>query len=177
MATPLTPAGVKVQGNIKSVFVPTLDMAAPSLALLTGAGALEITNILYADTGRYAVDSGTGAAPRRLGTSRTWQQFGTATESFNGALKYTIDPQAAPGSDGKKAYEKFTVGTTGYIFEVPGIDTDVALAVGQFGRAIPVKFGDPNIIGDTTDEFAEFTVEQAVIVTAPGAGDLVAIVA
>jgi hypothetical protein len=177
MATPLTPAGVKVQGNIKSIFVPTLDMAAPSLAVLTGAGALEITNILYADSGRYAVDSATGAAPRRLGTSRTWQQFGTATESFNGSLRYTIDPQGAAGSDGKKAYEKFTVGTTGYIFEVPGIDTDADLAVGDWGRAIPVKFGDPNIIGDPTDEFAEFTVEQAVIVTAPGAGALVQIVA
>lgn len=177
MATPLTPAGVKVQGNIKTVFVPTLSQTAPSLAAAIGVAALEITNILYADSGRYAVDSATGAAPRRLGTSRTWQQFGTATESFNGALRYTINPQGAAGSDGKKAYEKFTVGTTGFILEVPGIDTDADLAIGQFGRVIPVKFGDPNIIGDPTDEFAEFAVEQAVIVTAPGAGALVAIVA
>lgn len=177
MATPLTPAGVKVQGNIKTVFVPTLSLTAPSLAAIVGAGSLEITNILYADSGRYAVDSATGAAPRRLGTSRTWQQFGTALESFNGVLRYVIDPQAAAASDGKKAYEAFPNGTTGFILEVPGIDTDDDLAVGDFGRVIPVKFGDQNIIGDVTDEFAEFAVEQAVIVTAPGAGALVAIVA
>ena len=177
MATPLTPAGVKVQGNIKTIFVPTLDMAAPSLAVLTGASALEITNILYADAGRYAVDNNTGAAPRRLGTSRTWQQFGTATESFSSVWRYVIDPQSATGSDGKKAYEKFTKDTTGFILEVPGIDTDADLAIGQFGRVIPVKFGDRNIIGDPTDEFAEFVVEQGIIVTAPGAGALVQIVA
>ena len=37
------------------------------------------------------------------------------------------------------------------------VDTDADLEVGDFGRAIPVKLGDPNIIGDPTDEFAEFT--------------------
>lgn len=177
MGTPLTPAGVKVQGNLKTIFVPTIDMALPSLATLTGAGALEITNILYADSGRYTVDSATVTAPRRLGTSRTWQQFGTATESFSGPFRYVVDPQGATGSDGKKALEKFPVGTTGYIFEVPGIDTDADLAVGDWGRPIPVKTGDPNIIGDTTDEAAEYVVEQAFIVTAPGAGPLVQIVA
>lgn len=176
MATPLTPAGVKVQGNIKTIFTPTLDMGAPSLATLTGVDALEITNILYADSGRYTAEQTTGAAPRRVGTTKTWQQFGTTTDSFSGALHYVVDPQAAAASDGKKAYEKFPEGTTGFIFQVPGVDTDADLAVGDFGIPIPVEFGARYIDGDPTDEFNEFGVMQQIIVTAPGAGDLVAVV-
>lgn len=177
MATPLTPAGVKVQGNLKRIYVPTLDPNAPSLATLTGVGALEITNVLYADTGWYQKETTTGAAPRRVGTTKVWQQFGTANESFSGQLRYTVDPQAAAASDGKKAYEAFPEGTVGYVFELPGIDTDADPAVGDFGVPIPVEFGPRYITGDTTDEFAEFTVVQGIIVTAPGAGDLVALVA
>lgn len=177
MAAPLTPTGVKVQGNIKTIFVPTLNAAAPSLATLTATDALEVTNIFYADSGRYTKDTSTGTAPRRLGSKKVWEQAGTTNESFSGAMRYVVDPQAAAGSDGKKAYEKLTEGTTGYLFEVPGIDTDTDLAVGQFGRAIPVKFLAQNITGDPSDEFAEFAVEQGAIVTAPGAGALVAIVA
>ena len=177
MVTPITPAGVKVQNNLKRIFVPTLDTAAPSLATLTGVDALEITNILYADTGWYQSETTTGEAPRRVGTAKTWQQFGSTNESFNGALRYTVDPQAAAASDGKKAWEKFPVGTTGYVFELPGKDTDEDVAVDDFGIGIPIELGSRYITGDTTNEFAEFTVVQGIIVTAPGAGDLVAVVA
>lgn len=176
MAAPLTPAGVNVQGNIKTIFVPSLDAALPSLADLIATDALEVTNILYADTGRYAKETTKGAAPPRLGSTKQWEQFGRSNETY-GDLRYTIDPQGASGSDGKKAWVKFAPGTIGVMFEVPGVATDADLAVGQFGRAIPVKLGARNIEGDTTNEFAEFAVVQSVIVTAPGAGDLVAIVA
>ena len=177
MAAPLTPAGVKVQGNLKTIFVPTLDMEAPSLAALTGVGALEVTNILYASSGRYQAESSTGEAPRRMGSRKQWQQFGSDSESFSGALNYTVDPQATAGSDGKKAYEALPQGTTGYLMQFPGVDVDADLAVGDFGVPIPVEFGKRYIDGDPTDEFAEFMVVQGIIVTAPGAGDLVALVA
>lgn len=177
MAAPITPAGVKVQQNLKTIYVPTLDLATPSLATLTGVDALEVTNILYADAGRYQSESNTGEAPRRLGTGKVWQQFGSTNESFSGQLRYTVDPQATAGSDGKLAWEKFPQGTTGYLFQAPGIDVNADLAVGDFGFGIPVEFGSRFIDGDTTDEFAEFTVVQGIIVTAPGAGDLVALVA
>lgn len=177
MAAPLTPAGVKVQGNLKTIYAPTLDLAAPSLAALTGVGALELTNILYADAGRYQAEDNTGEAPRRMGTAKTWQQFGSTTESFSGVLRYVVDPQAATGSDGKKAYEMLPKGTVGTLFIAPGVDTNADLVVGDFGYGVPVEFGKQVITGDPTDEFAEFAVEQAVIVSAPGAGELVALVA
>lgn len=177
MAAPLTPAGVKVQGNLKTIYVPTLSLTAPSLAVLTGVSALEVTNIFYADAGRYQRETNTGAAPRRQGTRKQWQQGGTTNESLSGALRYVVDPQSAAASDGKKAYETFPAGTTGFLFVAPGIDVDADLAVGDFGYGVPVKFLDRFIDGDPTDEFNEFSVVQSAIVTAPGAGELVAIVA
>lgn len=176
MAEPLTPAGVKVQGNIKAVFVPTLSLTDPDLSDLTGPSAIEMTNIFYADSGRYQAENATGAAPRRLGSRKQWQQFGSLNESFSGVLRYTVDPQGATGSDGKKAYEALPDGTTGVLFFAPGLDTDADLAVDDWGYGVPVEVGPQVITGDPADEFAEFAVEQSVIVVAPGAGALVQIV-
>lgn len=177
MASPLTPAGVKVQGNLHSIYVPTLSLTAPSLADVNDTDAIDLSNIFYADSGRYQAENATGAAPRRLGSKKQWQQFGSLNESFSGVLRYTVDPQGATGSDGKKAFEALPEGTTGVLFIAPGIDIDATLAVGDFGYGVPIKVGKQVITGDPTDEFSEFAVEQAVIVTAPGAGDLVALVA
>jgi hypothetical protein len=177
MAAPLTPAGVKVQGQYKKIYVPTLSLTAPSVAAATAPDALEVTNIWYADSGTYQVDTNIGTAPRRIGTAKAWQIDGETTESFSGSLRYVVAPQAAAGSDGKKAYEKFPAGTTGFVLHMPGVPVDTNLAAGQFGFVVPVKFLARHIDGDVTDEFAEFAVVQGVMVTDPGAGDLVALVA
>jgi hypothetical protein len=177
MAAPLTPAGVKVQGQYKKIYVPTLSLTAPSVAAATAADALEVTNIWYADSGTYQTETNIGTAPRRIGTAKTWQIDGETNESFTGALRYVVNPQAAAGSDGKKAYEKFPAGTTGFVLHMPGVPVDTNLAVGQFGFVVPTKFLVRYIDGDVTNEFAEFAVVQQVIPVAPGAGELVALVA
>ena len=169
------PAGVTAQGSIKVAFAPVMDRLAPSLAQLTAVGALDISCYLYgwAPT----AEANKGAAPRRLCSKRDFEKFGTTTESI-GDLQYTIDPQAAAASDGKKAYEMLVDGTAGYLTERLGKDAqDDDFAVGDFVIVRPVLFGPQTITGDPSDEFAEFTVNQPVAVQAPGAGPLVALVA
>jgi hypothetical protein len=175
MAAPITPAGVNVQGKVKTVFSPTGSLTAPSVATFTGTSALDVSNILYADGWSYTREQAKNPAPRRLGTKRVWEIDGSISESL-GDLRYTVDPQGAAGSDGKKAYEKFPEGTTGYFLMRKGLDVDTDLAAGQLVEVIPVKLLARHITGDPADEAAEFTVVQGILVSAPGKGDLVAMV-
>lgn len=169
------PAGVTAQGNIKVAFSSAMDRLAPSLAALTGAGALDLSCFLYGWAP--AAEANKGAAPRRLCSKREFEKFGATTESI-GDLQYTVDPQAAEGEDGKKAYEMLTEGTAGYLTERLGKDAqEEDFATGDFVIVRPVLFGPQIITGDPTDEFSEFTVNQPVAVQAPGAGPLVALAA
>ena len=176
MAAPLTPTGVKVQGKIRLAFAPTGSLTAPSLAVITGVTALDVSNIFYEDSWAPSKETNKGNSPRRLGTTQQFEQSGITNHSL-GNLRYMVDPQAAAASDGKKAYEKFPEGTVGFFYERLALDVNTDFALGQFVRVIPVQVLAQNIGGDPSDEFAEFSVEQGVIVTSPGIGDLVAIVA
>jgi hypothetical protein len=176
MPTPLTPTGIKVQGRIRITFAPTGSLTAPSLAIMTGATALDVSNIFYEDSWAPSKETNKGSAPRRLGTAQVWEQGGITNHSL-GDLRYQIDPQGAALSDGKKAYEKFPEGTVGYFYWRFGMSVDTDFAIGQFVQVAPVQLLARNIGGDPADEFAEFSVSQQVIVTAPGITELVAIVA
>ena len=176
MAAPLTPVGVKVQGKRKLVFVPSLSLTAPSVAAATAPDALDVTNIFYSDGFPVNIENTKVTAPRRLGSTKIWEQAGTSNQTL-GDLRYTVDPQGATGSDGMKAYAKFPKGTVGYMLMRDGIDVDTDLAVGQKVRVVPIEFLDRDITGDPNDEASEFTVVQGGIIRAPGMTDLVAMVA
>ena len=101
------------------------------------------------------------SAPRRLASTTVTERFGTTTETL-GDLIYLVDPQAAAGSDGKKAYEALIEGSTGYFVERPGDDADTDIAAGDFVIVRPVQLGRQLITGDPSDEAAEFQVTQPV---------------
>lgn len=171
--TYVEPAGVKVQGNISVVFAPTGSLTAPSLAVINGASALDISGYLTA--WNTTATANRGNPPRRLGSTKQYESFGTTTESI-ADLTYVVQPQAVAASAGKKAFETLLEGVTGYLYERLGLPATTAWAVGQFCIVRPVVFGPQNIMGDPSDEFAEFMVTQPVALQAPGAGDLVAVV-
>ena len=165
MAAPINPTGVGVQGNYKVVWVETLtNPDNPSLAEINGATSLDVSYYLYAEGWVPGVNSNRVTAPRRLASRKSQERFGTTTETL-GDLVYVVDPQAAAGSDGKKAFEALTEGSTGYFVERPGSDADADVAVGEFVNVYPVELGAQVITGDTTDEASEFQVTQPVSVT------------
>ncbi|MCZ3386329.1 MAG: hypothetical protein LH630_05060 [Actinomycetia bacterium] len=177
MPAPLTPVGSKVLARSRLVFLPAgASLTAPSLAILNGATALDITNIAYSDSGMYSNNINKGAAPRRLGQSKVQESFNPSQEAW-GDLKYMIDPQSAALSDGRKAFEKFPEGTVGVFYWRPGISSDTDLAIGQFVIPTPITLGPRAVVSSSEDDAAEFAVTQGVIVISPGQAPLVAIVA
>ena len=162
MAAPINPNGVGVQGNIKVIWVETIaNKEAPTAAEINAGTSLDVSYYLYENGWAPGVTSNRVSAPRRLASTTVTERFGTTTETL-GDLIYLVDPQAAAGSDGKKAYEALIEGSTGYFVERPGDDADTDIAAGDFVIVRPVQLGRQLITGDPSDEAAEFQVTQPV---------------
>lgn len=169
MAAPIRPAGTKAYLRDSWVFVPTLaNPASPSLAEINGASALNVTKMFFASSARPSQSTNLASAPKRIGDGETYQFVGESQQSW-GEVRYSFNPQAAALSDGKKAFEKFTPGTTGYMVNRLGIDRDTDFAIGQFVTSYPVEFGPQNETPEGDGEGAEVAIVQTVAVTGPKA--------
>ena len=167
MAAPIRPAGTKAYLRTKWVFVPTIaNTAAPTVAEVTGASALDVTKMFYESSAQPSTQTNLARSPRRVGDPASYEFVGESTESF-GEVRYSFNPQGAAGSDGKKAYEKFPVNTTGFLVRRLGLDRDTDFAAGQFVTVFPVEFGDQNEVTEGDDEGAEVAIAQTVAQTGP----------
>lgn len=166
MAAPIFPAGVNAQGAVKVIWVESIaNTAAPSLAEINAGTSLDLSLTMYEGGWQPGVTANKVSAKRRLASRKVYEKFGTTTETL-GDLQYAFNPQGAAGSDGKKAYEALTEGSTGFFVERLGLDAEtVDAAVDQFVNVYPVVLGPQTISGDTADESAEFQVTQPVGIT------------
>lgn len=151
MAEPLRPAATKTYGKENWAFVPTIaSLSAPTAVEVTAVSALDITRIAFA-SGAPNPSQNTNLATqeRRLGDTTETQFVGTTTYA-GGEMTYQFAPQAAAASDGKKAWEKFPAGTTGYLVRRLGVTRSTAFTAGQFVDVYPVEFGPsmPTKAGD-----------------------------
>jgi hypothetical protein len=160
------PTGVKAQGNIKVAFVPAIaDADAPTTAEVTATGALDLSCFLTAEGFSPSVETAKGNPPRRLCTTKQYEQFGSTTYSL-ADLSYVVTPQGVAESNGVLAWEKLTPNTSGFFVTRYGLNArEVDFTSGQFVDVWPVTLGERLIVGDPADEFAEFMVTQSVIVT------------
>lgn len=170
MAAPVYPSGVTVQGNIKLQWVTVIaDPEAPSLATeINAASSLDISCYVGGDSWNPDIEQNKGEAPRRLCTKVQRDVFGNLKYSL-ADLMYSVSPQGAALSEGKKAYEALTPGTTGFIVARLGLDAvDTDWAAAQFVDIWPVTLGARLKVGDPSNEFNEFMVKQPIVVAAPG---------
>ena len=158
------------QGNVKVAFVTTMAIPGePTVAELGAVGVVDASFIITEGNWAPSAEANRGTAPRRLGSKRQFESFGAVTEAI-ADLVYVVDPQAASGSDEKKLYELLDDGAELYAVERLGLDAETdAFAIGDVVNTYPIRVSVPTITGDTSDEFAEFIVTQAVAVRAPGA--------
>ena len=166
MPAPIKPAATRAHGREKWVFVPTIaNTSAPTVLEVTAASVLDMSCYFYAETGRPTQTTNRVTRPKRVCDTVTYEQIGDTSYAGGDAL-YSFNPQAAAASDGKKAYEKFPEGTTGFMVRRLGIDVDTDLAAGQFVDVFPVEFGPamPTTTGDA--EAAEVAVMQSFAISA-----------
>lgn len=168
MAEPLRPTAVQTYGKKNWIFVPTIASAtlAPTVAEITGASSLDITNILFADTGQPTKNTNVVDQERRYGDTLLFQFIGT-TAFGGGELHYQFDQQGAAASNGVKAYEKFTAsGTTGFLCNRLGIARATTPVAGQFIDSYPVQIGPSFPVMAGSGESEESGMGATFVITA-----------
>lgn len=161
----IRPAGTKNWGNTMVVFVPTLtSLTSPSVAEATAVSALDVTKMFYQSSPMPDASTDMVEAPMRIGDVESYE-FTGQTKWTLGEVRYSFNPQAAAASDGKKAFEKFPQGTTGYLIVRRGMNRDTALAVGQFVSIYPVEFGVQVESTEGDGAGSEVAIKQGVAVT------------
>ena len=168
MAAGLRPLGTKAYRQTRIILVKdaAYDPEAPSLAILTGASALDVTNMFYASSATPSSSANLVTAPRRVGDGSQYQRVGSSQKSI-GEVRYSFDPQAAALSDGKKAFEFLPELTTGYYVTVMGQPDDGTMAVGDFVTSRPFEAGDQDEVPEGDGESAEVAIVQTLAQTGP----------
>ncbi len=163
----IRPKGTKYYLRSKWVWVPTLaNPAAPTVAELTGASALDVTYMFYASTATPSQSTNLATAPKRVGDGVTYQFVGESTLSI-GEVRYSFDPQSAALADGRKAFEKFTPGATGYLVNRLGINRDTDIVATQKVTCYPAECGEQQEVPEGDAEGAEVAIVQTFAATGP----------
>lgn len=167
MAAPIRPASSKSYGREKWQFVPTIaSIVAPTITEINAVSGLDISCMLFEPSARPTASTNLVDRERRICDTVTFQQVGTTTYA-GGEMIAAVDPQAAAASDGKKAWEKFVEGTTGFLVRRLGILVATDFAAGQFVDVFPVEFGVPvpGTVGDGEARENSFSVTFAITST------------
>lgn len=167
MVAPIRPTSVKAYTRDKWVFVPTIaSQSAPTATECTAAGVLDVSLMLFESTGKPSENTNRPTKPKRLGDSVVYEQIGDVTFT-GGTLNASFDPQSAALSNGKKAWEKFTAGTTGYFVRRLGLAIATDLTAAQFVDVYPVEFGTPMPTTEGDGETSEVAFQTEFAVTGP----------
>lgn len=170
MAAGLRPAGTKAYRQTRVILVKdaAYDPESPSLAILTGTSALDVTNMFYESSATPTTTTNLVEAPRRVGDGTTYERVGSSRSAL-GEVRYSFDPQAAALSDGKKAFEFLPALTSGHYVTVMGLPDDGTLAVGDFVTSRPFEAGEQDEVSEGDGEAAEVAIVQTLAATGPKA--------
>lgn len=158
MAEPLRPAPVGTFGRKNWIFCTTIAASTyvPTALEVNAASSLDITRIVFADSGTPTKSTNAVDQERRWGDTVLFQFIGQTTYG-GGELHYQFNPQGAAASDGVKLYEKLTAaGTTGFFVQRLGVARATTPTTGQFVDVYPVQIGPsfPTPAGESESEEA-----------------------
>jgi len=170
MAAGLRPAGTKAYRQTRIILVKdaAYNPLTPSLAILTGSSALDVTNMFYESSATPSTTTNLATSPRRVGDGVTYQRVGESQAQL-GEVRYSFDPQAAALSNGKKCFEFLPALTTGHYVTVMGLPDDGTLAVGAFATSRPFEAGEQDEVPEGDGEGAEVAIVQTLAATGPKA--------
>lgn len=144
MADPIRPAAAKVYQRENWVYVPVIASStlAPTVAEIAAASALDITNMVFADSSPDPQQTTQMVKQdKRLGDAVTYEFVGD-TEITGGECIMSFNSQAAALADAVKAWEKFSAGgVTGFMVNRLNVPKATAFAAGQFVHVYPAEFG------------------------------------
>ena len=172
MVAPTRPKGVKAYLTDKWVWVPTLaNPAAPTVSELTGASSLDVTLMFYQSSAKPGSSTNMATAPKRVGDGQSYQFVGETQQTL-GEMRYAFDSQSSTGSDGRKAFEKFPEGATGYLVRRRGKNRLLDIIAGDKVWAYPAECGPQAEAEEGDNEGAETAIAQSFAQNGPTIKDV-----
>lgn len=167
MAAPIKPQKKTANGKDSWWLVPAIaDQDAPTLTEVNAVTGLNISCYLLAEQEGVTGTTEKVALARLLCETTTTEGIGETTFSM-ADVTVVFDPQAASGSDGKKAWEKIKDGYTGFAVRRQGVRAldDASVTAGQFLDVIPVEVGPATPGKSANDASGIYTATAAVAIT------------
>lgn len=142
MAAPITPAKKLANGRDTWWLVPAgANANTPVVTEVNSASGLNLAGMLISDYEGITTSTEKVTLPKVLLETATTEVNGETTNSA-ADMQITFQPQAASGSDGKKAWELFSGGVfDGWAVRRQDVvsATDAAVSTGQFVDVVPVS--------------------------------------
>lgn len=153
MAAPLKPQKATSSKKDTWWYAPAIaDMSAPTAAEVNAISGLNFTCYLLADQAGLTGTANKVSLPKLLCEDGTSEVTENITRSL-GDIVSVFDPQAAPGSTGKKTWDLFKDGVSGYLIRRQGVvnDTDADVTDGQFVDVFKVDIREATNDKSATD--------------------------
>lgn len=165
MAAPVKPALKMALGKESYLWVPAIaNIAAPTVVELTAAGSFNLSCSLFGDQEGPTATTNKVTLPQLLCETQTYEVNGPTQHSAPD-FQASFDPQAAAGSDGKKAWASMPDNSTGFLVRRQGVDSNTDVATGQFVDVWPGQLGVKVPTKTATDASGVFAFTVGVAVT------------
>lgn len=165
MAAPIKPQKVTANGKDTWFAVPAIaDVTAPEATEINAISGLNFTCFLMAEQEGVTGTTEKVQLARLLCETSTTEALGDTTWTL-ADIQGVFDPQAAANADGKKAWNLFKDGFSGYFVRRQGVKSDTATpeAVdGQFVDVFRVETGPATATKSSTDASGIYTFTAAV---------------
>jgi hypothetical protein len=167
MAAPIKPQKKTANGKDSWWFVPAVaDMSAPTALEVNAATGLNVSCFLLAEQEGVSASTSKVQLARLLCETSTTEGLDTTTWGMSD-IQGVFDPQAAAGSNGKKAWDLFKDGFTGYAIRRQGVvsDVDTDVDAGEFVDVVPVDVAPATPGKTSNDSSGIYSFTAAVAVT------------
>lgn len=145
MAAPIKPQKVTANGKDSWWFLPAIaSLKMPTIAEINAVSGLNITCFLTAEQEGFTQNVERAQLTRLLCELATQEALGATTYALPD-LTVVFNPQGAPNSDGKKAWEAMKDGGPGFLVRRQGVVSLSAkdVEVGQFVDTAQIELGKP----------------------------------
>lgn len=166
MAVPTKPPLKQAYGNDSWGFVLAVaSITAPTLLELNASTGFNLSCSVFGDSQEgFTATTEKVTLPRLLCETTQYQVNGSTTYEM-ADLTISFDPQGAPASVGKKAWETMVDGIAGFLWERQGVTGTADLATGQYVNILPVTLGVKTPIKTSQGADGVFAFTQPVSVT------------
>lgn len=166
MAQPLKPTLVRAFANDSWLFVPAIaSIGSPTVAEIEATAGINISCSIFGDSQEGITATTEKVSLPRLNCERETYESNGATNYAMADLQVSFQPQAADGSDGKKAWETMEDNANGFLVRRQGKDSTTVVASGDFVDVIPVQLATKVPTKTSNDAAGVYAFTQAVSIT------------